>query len=477
MTQHRFFHNQLEFIEVFKERGGFDIAVGNPPWLKIQFEEKGLMSEVFPELDIRKTTAPEIRKLQASFLSINSQKFDYCYEYTATESLATFINGDQNYPLLIGQQNNLYKCVLESCFSLISKKGFIGLIHPEGVFEDPRGQPLRKEIFKRLVFHFQFLNVFKLFSEVHHRLTYSVNIYSKSKNEVDFISVNNILSTNSLNQYFTNRSSEDLSLLSYDHSRDKFEWNLKGNSNRLIKINNDVLEVISKIFNDDDPNSTKLISIHANSVVDVFQRFSEWDSSLSSLSPLILEGFHETEDVKKGMIKRETRYTDLENEGLVFSGSHISLGNSFFKTPKEKCKENSDYDVVDVAGIGRNYSPRSNYILSDDFFQKVEENGIMKTWYTDYKVGFRKMLNLDSERTLQPALLPRNTGHINGIISLTLNDYPKLIDFLGLSSSVIFDFLIKTIGSSNFTGSRMLTLPCELEKKVFRQYLFENIEA
>ena len=69
-------------------------------------------------------------------------------------------------------------------------------------------------------------------------------------------------------------------------------------------------------------------------------------SSLSSLSPLILEGFHETEDVKKGMIKRETRYTDLENEGLVFSGSHISLGNSFFKTPKEKCKENSDYDVV-----------------------------------------------------------------------------------------------------------------------------------
>ena len=108
--------------------------------------------------------------------------------------------------------------------------------------------------------------------------------------------------------------------------------------------------------------------------------------------------------------------------------------------------------LFDVAGIGRNYSPRSNYILSDDFFQKVEENGIMKTWYTDYKVGFRKMLNLDSERTLQPALLPRNTGHINGIISLTLNDYPKLIDFLGLSSSVIFDFLIKTIGKFKFHG-------------------------
>src|SRR5690606_23728205 len=52
--QYKFFHNQLEFIEVFKERGGFDVAVGNPPWLKITFEEKSLMSEKFPELFIRK---------------------------------------------------------------------------------------------------------------------------------------------------------------------------------------------------------------------------------------------------------------------------------------------------------------------------------------------------------------------------------------------------------------------------------------
>ena len=43
--QHRFFHNEIEFIEVFKERGGFDVAVGNPPWLKVTFEEKGLMSK------------------------------------------------------------------------------------------------------------------------------------------------------------------------------------------------------------------------------------------------------------------------------------------------------------------------------------------------------------------------------------------------------------------------------------------------
>lgn len=75
--KHRYFHYQLEFIEVFKERDGFDVAVGNPPWLKITFEEKGLMSEVFPELEIRKTSAPKVRKLQEEFLKVDEQKLAY----------------------------------------------------------------------------------------------------------------------------------------------------------------------------------------------------------------------------------------------------------------------------------------------------------------------------------------------------------------------------------------------------------------
>ena len=41
-NQNRFFHTQLEFIEVFLEKGGFDIIVGNPPWVNIIFDEGGV---------------------------------------------------------------------------------------------------------------------------------------------------------------------------------------------------------------------------------------------------------------------------------------------------------------------------------------------------------------------------------------------------------------------------------------------------
>ncbi|MBK6331055.1 MAG: hypothetical protein IPF62_11260 [Bacteroidetes bacterium] len=62
-----------------------------------------------------------------------------------TECTAVFMNAGQNYPLLVGQQTNLYKCVLENGFSLLSKNGYMGLLHPEGVYDDPNGQLLRKK--------------------------------------------------------------------------------------------------------------------------------------------------------------------------------------------------------------------------------------------------------------------------------------------------------------------------------------------
>jgi len=135
--QNRFFHSQLEFIEVFFERGGFDVIVGNPPWLKVLFEEKGIISESYPEVLIRKTSAPKVKEIQLKYLKTSINKEIYFSEIIEIESLSIFLNGKQNYSLTIGQQTNLYKCILVNCFNQNSQKGLIGLIHPDGVYDDP----------------------------------------------------------------------------------------------------------------------------------------------------------------------------------------------------------------------------------------------------------------------------------------------------------------------------------------------------
>lgn len=35
--QNKFMHWELEFADLFTERGGFDLIIGNPPWIKIEY--------------------------------------------------------------------------------------------------------------------------------------------------------------------------------------------------------------------------------------------------------------------------------------------------------------------------------------------------------------------------------------------------------------------------------------------------------
>ncbi|MGB8705165.1 MAG: hypothetical protein WCD31_09065, partial [Gillisia sp.] len=272
--EHRYFHYQLEFVEVFKEHGGFDVAVGNPPWLKLQFEEKGLMSEVFPELEIRKTSAPKVRKLQEEFLKIDEQKNAYYEENIATESAGDFLNAFQNYPLLKGQQTNLYKCVLENGFHWISENGFLGLLHPEGVYDDPNGQLLRKEMYPRLKYHFQFQNAYNLFAEVAHREKYGSHVYAGSKGDVSFYSTNNLFHPSTIDGCFIHDGTGLSGGLKFkDESVGKFVWNIKPHKSRIVNFTEHQLGILAKTFEGGAPwKGAKLVSIHAKEIMDVLEK-------------------------------------------------------------------------------------------------------------------------------------------------------------------------------------------------------------
>lgn len=176
--RYHFFHPMLEFIEVFWLRDGFDIICGNPPWIKLEFDEQGIISERFPEVEIRKMSAPDVRKMRDRLFA-ESPEVEKLYHDEEAENAgdAAFMNAYCNYPLLIGQQTNLYKCVLENSFDQVNDNGYIGLLTPESIYTEPKGQPLRKELYKHLMYHFQYQNELKLFAEVHHRASRRLLIF------------------------------------------------------------------------------------------------------------------------------------------------------------------------------------------------------------------------------------------------------------------------------------------------------------
>ncbi len=487
--QFRFFHYELEFVEVFKERNGFDLIVGNPPWVKIIFEEKDIISEKYPEILIKDFTAPKIRTFVIEVFKEKKLVELYKNALIEAENQSVFSNAIQNYPYLIGQQGNLYKLILSIAFQIISSGGFVGLLHPETVYDDPKGQIFRREIYSRLLYHFHFLNELLLFAEVGDRMLYSINIYKGTKQIIDFISINNLFHPSTIDGTFIHDGRGICGGFKVkEDSTGSYVWNTKPHKDRIIYYNSTVLKILAKIFEDtDDYESVKLVNIQSEKVIDVLEKISSFPSKVSNFENIITVGWDETNSITDGYIKRETKYPAIAKYEMIYSGPHTHVANPLSKTPRNICVEKAHYDVVDLNLIDENYIQRTNYlpVISEaEYIKSIKgfiidydenEKPIQDDWIEYFKVAFSKMLNTSSERTLQPAIIPRKTSHINGVITATFKNSRHLLEFSAISSSIVFDFLVKTIGTANLTNSRISTLPLGIGESYYNRLFIRTL--
>jgi len=156
-----FFHPELEFVEVFAQ-GGFDLILGNPPWVKLEFDQTGIIGERQPEVIIQKFSAKQVQDISQESMAQDPQlKQSYFEELALHLSSSAFLGHVQNYPLLQGQQTNLYKAFISRGLDWLAPQGRMGLVHPLSIFNDPNGKELRKSIYPRLDFQFVFTQLGK----------------------------------------------------------------------------------------------------------------------------------------------------------------------------------------------------------------------------------------------------------------------------------------------------------------------------
>ena len=86
--ENRFLHWELEFADLFEDRGGFDLVLGNPPWVKLTWEEKEVLSNSQPLFAVRKYTFRPNSRLEwtsgKSFMALLNRK---CFLSLAFSSL------------------------------------------------------------------------------------------------------------------------------------------------------------------------------------------------------------------------------------------------------------------------------------------------------------------------------------------------------------------------------------------------------
>lgn len=481
-----FFHPMLEFIEVFWLRDGFDVICGNPPWIKLEFDEKEIISDKYPEVSIRKVSAPKVREMKERLFA-ESPSISTIYKNELNEVMCqgAFLNAFANYPLLVGQQTNLYKCVLENTMDLASTdNGYIGLLTPESIYDDPKGQPLRLEMYRRLRYHFQYQNELRLFAEVHHHTVYGDQLLGPRRSSSPcFASLSNLFHPNTVDACFAHDGHGVCGGIKDENGN----WNTAAHRDRIVHITDKELQVLSNTFEDGNTGDcAKLVSLHANHVIEVLEKFSTFPKHVIDCPSFIVsEGLHETNSVDKGIITRNVCFPIYNKCELVYSGPHFFCGNPVYKTPRAKCVLNSDYDIIDLSSIKDDFLPRTNYTpimpyaeyrsIVQGFACPNDGNGHMNdNWIDYYKMGFRRMIGSTSERSLSGGILLPNCNHIGGVVTVTFKDYHTLIEFAGLTSSIPMDFYVKTLGISDIHANRVHPFPLGIEPK-YKKSLFVRV--
>jgi hypothetical protein len=466
--RYRFHHWELEYADLFTRRGGFDLTIGNPPWVKVEWDEQGLLSDYEPKLAVRGWSKKKVSDNRVRLIEENRLRGAYLTDYEAAEGTQAFQNALQNYPLLKGMQTNSYKCFLPQGWMVGRDDGVTAYLHPEGVYDDPKGGDFRKALYPRLRGHYQFINELKLFADVHHQTTYSVNVYQNGpRDAVRFTNIANLYAPQTIDVCFEHDGSGPVPGIK-DENHD---WNTQGHVKRIVTVDDEVLVLFATLYDEEGTpaRAARLSAVHSQQILEVLRRFAEQSRRLGDLGDdyFSLEMWHETNAQEDGTIERDTQFID-DVEDWVLSGPHFFVATPFYKTPREGCKNNLDYDVLDLTELPADYLPRTNYVpaCSRDEYRRrtptvpwTNADGEHEPVTNFYRFTNRRMFGVSSMRSFIPVIMPRGAGHIHPVLSTTFKDEQKMVLFNGFCSSVPYDFYLKTTGKSDLYESTLRQFP------------------
>jgi len=477
--QRRFMHWELSYADVFAKRGGFDLVLGNPPWLKVKWNEAGILGEANPLVAIRKLSATELaQQRSAAFSQFPRLQADWTSELEEAEATQSYLNAQQNYPLLKGVQTNLYKCFMPVGWMLAGQRGVVGYLHPEGPYDDPEGGILREAVYTRLRAHFQFQNEFKLF-DIGNRNKFGINIYGSPQTDPTFDLIANLFSPITIDSSYAH----DGTGIAGGIKNDADEWNAAGHADRIVRVGDAQLAVFAQLYDETGtlPRRARLPALHAGKLSSVLVKLAAYPRRLANLGSDYYSTvmFDETYAQQDGTIFRNADRNApfaATPEDWVLSGPHFSLANPLYQTPKSVCATHRAYDGLNLETLADDYLPRTNYLPMADRAEYARrtprvnwsEAGELKRVTEYFRLIFSNYVSISGERTTRPIIGPRGVAHINAVSSVAFRNLGHAVDMGATMSSILVDFFVKTAGMAHLWMNQLIRVPILVENDKLR---------
>jgi hypothetical protein len=119
---------------------------------------------------------------------------------------------------------------------------------------------------------------------------------------------------------------------------------------------------------------------------------------------------------------------------------------------------------VDLTVAPDDYLPRTNYAPTNDiqrYFKQLPRSiwNSTKSHVDFYRIAFRRRVNLNSERSLTPAIFPKGFAHIDSIESVSFYNQKDSLVAFGSFMALPYDYLVKAFGQGDFREATLRAFP------------------
>ncbi len=414
--QQGFFHWELEFAPAF-ERGGFDLQVGNPPWVRPRSDVDALLAEGDPwwQLEV-KPSQGRIAAKRPETLALPGLRDVVVGGVADVAASAEFMGDIATYPHLQGLQPDSYRCFMEQTWRHQSSTGITGLIHPETHFTDEKAGALREATYLRLRRHWQFVNEFQLF-EVGNRVLFGVHVYGACRHEPAFKMATSLYQPDTVVRSMLHNGVGPEPGLKDDHG----DWDLRPHKNRIIEVDGDRLATWHAVLEGDNVPvlQSRMVYTVSESVAAVLDKLAA-APRMAELGLQFSAGWHEKNDRTKGFFESSWGAPNSW-EDVILQGPHIYVNTPMNKAPNKSLRSQRDWHFVDLENLPSNALPATGY-------QRRGSQARYDTSYTQwgtgptavpardyFRIAWRNMAANYNERTLIPTLIPPGASHIHGV--------------------------------------------------------------
>ncbi|MDT3723835.1 class I SAM-dependent DNA methyltransferase [Streptomyces sp. DSM 41972] len=453
-----FFHWELEFGQVFSGRGGFDLQVGNPPWVQPHWYEDRVLAERDPWFMLtEKPSSAEWRlRKQEAFDSFNDAKSYILGELTENVGIVAVLSSPTSYPLLIGTKSDLYRAFMTQVWRHIAPLGRAGLIHPDTHFGGVHEGIIREAAYRHLRAHAHFVNSANwAFDDLSRSQEFGMHIYGPQR-DPQFLHLSQLRDAEVLPNSLTHDGRGETPGIKHNGS-----WDIRPHRDRVVHVDMTLLASWHALTGSTGSVAqTPLLYPVLVSEQGAVDALASYPRNLADYHPLITTGYDEGVAKKDGIIRWANQPVP-ELADVILQGPHFSCADPFYKEPMIPCRNQRHWETLTPTELPETHVPVTNYVRATDeaTYVAAQPHWQGEPFTTFFRLAWRRMIPFNTSRSLQAALIPPGPAHIHAVQSMAFENNRLTALNAGFWASLPLDYMLRIISRSDLTSAGAKQMP------------------